>query len=431
MIETLGDLVLTRGGFDMSNPERRSNTLAEPDEWLVNALGGQRTHSGEVVTPNNAKFFGAVQAAWRLLSEVEASCPCHLYQRHADGRGRDRALNNYLYTLLHDSPNDEMDSFEFWLYMRQNRAGWGNGFALPKFSGAGRWTQFWPLRPDMMDVSRNENGVKVFRYDIGDAGSSMGGVKLSGRYLADEIIHVRGMGDDLLGWSPIRLEREGLGVGIAAQKSAASFFKNGARMSGVLEVQGKVKEADGETFNEKYAGSANTGKVLVIGQGSKFVSTTIPPEDAQYLATIKASRDEIWMIYGIPPHLMGDTEKSTSFGAGIEQQVLGFQKFTLLPSLKMAQQAFGMKLLGPNNRDLFIEFDMDGLLQADAKTRAEVLAIKRQNGVINANGWRKLDNENPIEGEEGEVYMVNSTMITVGAAIKAGKAPAEPAPPQQ
>jgi HK97 family phage portal protein len=173
--------------------------------------------------------------------------------------------------------------------------------------------------------------------------------------------------------------------------------------------------------------------VLVIGGGSKFVSTTIPPEDAQYLATIRASRDEIWMIYGIPPHLMGDTEKSTSWGTGIEQQVLGFLKFTVRPSLEMTQQAFEMVLLGRGERGLFIEFDVDGLLQADAKTRADVLAVKRQNGIVNADEWRALDNQNPIGGEVGESYLVNGTMIPVTVALQKTAAPTNPQPdnPQQ
>lgn len=427
MINTLADMVLMRGGYDMLAPERRSNTLADPDEWLLGAFGARPTHSGEVVSPSNAATFGSVQAAWRFLSETEASLPCHLYRRGADGRSKERATDHYLYSILHDSPNDEMTAFEFWQYMRQNRASWGNGFALPTYSLAtGKWKQIWPLRPDWMRVSRNANGVKVYEYDSGDAGSAMGGVKLSGKYLADEIIHVRGMGDDLVGWSPIRMEREGIGIGLAAQKASASFFKNGARMSGVLEVQGKVQQQDAETFNEKYAGSANTGKVLVIGGGSKFVSTTIPPQDAQYLVTIQASDRRVWMIYGIPPHLMGDTEKSTSWGTGIEQQVIGYQKFTQRPSLEMTQQAFEKGLLGRNNRELFIEFDIAAFLQADAKTQAEVMAIEAEHAILSVDEWRAFKNYNPVGGEIGNARLVNGTMVPVTVALAKTATPTTP-----
>jgi HK97 family phage portal protein len=422
-IETLADLVLTRGGYDMSAPERRSNTLADPDEWLVNALGGgYKTSSGEVVTPQTAMNFAAVQGALRFLSEVEASLPCHLYRRRPEGRGKDRATDSYLYTLLHDAPNPEQTAFEFWQAMRFNRASWGNAYALPMYSGTGRWTAIYPLRPDWMTVGRNAAGQKVYDYR-----PEWGPFRKT--YLASELIHVRGQGDDLVGYSPIRLLRDPIGIGMAAQRATGAFYRNGARHSGILEVKGKVRDTDSETFNEKYAGSSNTGKVLVIGEGNRFTPTSIPPEDAQYLETVRDVNRLVWMAYGVAPFLMGDTEKSTSWGTGIEQQVIGLQKFTLRPSLEMTQQAFERVLLAPQNRGMFIEFDMMGLLQADAKTQAEVLHIERQDGIISADDWRALKNYNPIGGEEGETLLVNSTMVPVKIALQGPATP--PAPPQQ
>jgi HK97 family phage portal protein len=433
-IETLADLVLTRGGYDMSAPERRSNTLADPDPWLLEAFGVQRTASGESVTPQSALTFAAVQAAHRFLSEVEASLPCHLYRRRFDASGnetpgKDKARDYYLYSMLHDAPNEEQTGFDFWQAMRQNRAAWGNAYALPLYSGTGRWTGIYPLRPDWMSVTRNAAGQKIYQYRPGWG-------PFERNYLASEIIHVRGMGDDLVGWSPIRLMREGIGLGMAAARSSASFYRNGARMSGVLSMPGKVRPGfDGkpspeeQSFQDKYTGAHNTGKVLVIGDGSKFTSTTIPPDDAQFLETVKDAGRFVWMVYGIPPHLMGDTEKSTSWGTGIEQQVIGLQKFTLRPSLEMTQQAFERVLLGVRERGMFIEFDIDGLLAGDAKTREEVLALRRQNGIIKTDEWRSLVNLNPLGGEEGEALLVNSTMVPIKTALQGPVAPT--APPQQ
>jgi len=397
----------------MGNPSERRSTLAQPSDWFIEALaGGHRTDSGEIVTPNTAMNFAAVQGAIRLLSEVEASLPCHLYRRHADGRGKDRATDSYLYTLLHDSPNPEMTAFQYRQYMRQNRAAWGNAYALPVWSGTGRLKALYPLRPDWMRVYRNVNGTKVYDYQPACG-------PFAGRYLPQDIIHIRGMGDDLVGWSPLKLLRQGIGLGLAAERFGASFFRNGARHSGILELAGKVKnlEETTERFNEKYAGAINAGKTLVIDQGSKFVATTIPPEDAQYLQTRSFQRSEIYLIYGIPPHMMGDTEKSTSWGTGIEQQTIGFLMFTLGPSLEMTEQEMERVLL-PGGTDLFIEHAIDGLLRSDAKTRAEVLQIKRQNGVINADEWRAYDNENPIGGEVGQAYLVNGAMVPVAAALQ-------------
>jgi len=419
-IETLADLVLMRGGYDMGAPMQRT----EPGQISPSALFGDdleawisHSDSGEIVTPSTAYNFAAVQGAIRFLSELEAGFPCHLYRRLAGGRGKERARDHYLYPLLHDSPNDEQTAFEFWQAMRQNRAAWGNAYALLRWAANGKWTQAIPLRPDWMRVTRNPAGRKLYQYRPAWGPHA-------GDYLPDDLVHVRGMGDDLVGWSPIKLLRQDIGRGMGAGKASSAFFKNGARMSGVLTAQGKIRDEDADSFNKKYAGAHNTGKVLVIGDGSKFVSTTIPPEDAQYLETIKDAGRFVWMVYGIPPHLMGDTEKSTSWGTGIEQQVLGFQKFNLRSSLEMTQQAFELRLLGRGNRELFIEFDMDSLLQADAKTRADVLGVKRQNGIINANEWRSLDNQNPIEGEAGEAYLVNGTMIPVTVALAKKNEPA-------
>jgi HK97 family phage portal protein len=428
-IETFGNLVLERGGFDLSNPiVQRSNPPPAPSDLFAvdTELWTNHTDSGEVVTPNTAKTFGAVQGAWRFLGATEASLQCHLYQRRPDGFGRDRAVGNYLYPILHDSPNEEQTSFEFWQAMRVNRAAWGNAYALLKHSGAGRWTEMIPLRPDWMRVTRNPNGTRIYQYRPAWGPHE-------GNYLASDVVHVREMGDDLEGWSPIRLLREGIGVGMAAQRATGAFYKNGARMSGVLTSDKPVRPGpDGspspeeESFQRKYAGAHNTGKVLVIGGGSKFTSTTIPPDDAQFLATVKDASRLVWMAYGIPPFIMGDTEKSTSWGTGIEQQVIGLLKFTMRPSLETTQQAFEMKLLGRGNRDLFIEFDIDAFLEADAKTQAEVFAIMRQNGVIMTDEWRAKKNLNPIGGEEGEALLVNGTMIPIKVALAKTNAPATP-----
>lgn len=420
-----------RSAWGNDTPNADALFLSGEGTGDIRDTGWYWTDSGENVTPNTAYNFAAVQAAHRLLSEVEASFPCHLCRRSADGRSKERAFDNYLYPLLHDSPNDEQTSFQFWQTMRQNRASWGNAYALLKWSSNNRWTQFIPLRPDWMKVGRNSNGVKVYEYRPGS------GQPYEGNYISSDLIHVRGMGDDLTGWSPIKLMRQNIGWGLAAARSAAAFYKNGARPSGVLTMPGKIQTgANGEpseaeeTFQKRYAGAHNTGRTLIIGDGARFVTTTIPPEDAQYLETIKDAGRFVWMVYGIPPHLLGDTEKSTSWGTGIEQQVLGFQKFVVRPSLEMTQQEFEYKLLGRGERELFIEFDMDGLLQADANTRAQVLAVKRQNGIINADEWRALDNQNPIGGEEGSAYLVNGTMIPVRVALQKTATPTNPQQPQ-
>ena len=416
-IETFLSLAKAAGHGPLPIPQRSAplSGITPGSDFYEMFTGGNSTASGESVTERTALNLAAVYGSVRLLAEVEASLPCHVYRYRASGIGKDKATDSYLYPLIHDAPNNEMSAFLYRLYMRQNRALWGNGYALPFWNAAGRLDSLWPLRPDLMQVYRNPNGTKVYDYDNGDAGSMMGGRKVSGRYLSADLIHVRGIGDDLVGYSPIRLHREGLGLAKAAEKFGASFFRNAARMSGILEFAGKVRDIPESmaVFNEKYAGAMNAGKILGIDQGSKFVSTTIPPEDAQYLQTRAFQRTEVYMMYGVLPHMMGDTEKSTSWGTGIEQQTIGFYTFTLAPSLEMTEQEMNLRLL---NSGLFIEHNVDGLLRGDAKTRAEVNHVKRNDGVINADEWRALENQNPIGGYEGSVYLVQGAMIPVSSA---------------
>lgn len=406
MIETFADLLLTRGGYDLL--EHRSwSGPGTIEQWpsLANldlSPGlAVNTHAGEWVSEHNALKYMAVYASVRILSLIDAALPLHVY-RDRPGGGKDKAISDYRYKLLHDQPNEEMTAAQFRMYMRQNRCLWGNAYALLKWNRAMRLEAIWPLRPDWMMVYRTKSGRKVYAYDPPDG-------LLGGYYSPDEILHFRGLGDDLVGYSPIKLARQSIGLGMAAETFGATFFRNGARHSGILELAGRVRDLDevGKKFSEKYAGAGNAGKVLVVDQGSKFVSTTIPPEDAQYLETRQFQSGEISAkIYGVPPHLTGDTEKQTSWGTGVEQMSIGFVTYTIMPECVLQEHEINVKILG---NGLYCKYSLDGLLRADAKSRAETLQIERRNGVITADEWRELNERNPIEG--GSELIVEKNMV--------------------
>lgn len=385
MIETLADLAL-RGGKPLSGwPEQRS-TLAEPESWMVEWAGGTKTAAGEFVGPSNALSYPAHLACVRILAEVESSLPLHVY-RSTDA-GQEKATGHYAYSLLHDEPNPEMSAALFRLYMRQNRATWGNGYALPEWNSAGRLRAIWPLRPDWMTVYRNTNGARVYDYQpaFGPRG---------GKYLDSEIIHVRGIGDDLIGYSPIRLMRESIGLGKAAERFGASFFRNGARFGGVLQVAGKLKPGSedqvSKEFDEKFSGAVQTGRSLVIDQGSKWTPTTIPPDDAQFLQTRQFQRSEFAAVHGVPPHLIGDTEKSTSWGSGIEQMGIGFMVYTVNPSLVLTEQEYNRKILGGG---FYCKHSVAGMMRGDAASRAAFYIAMVQNGIMDSDEVRELEELN-------------------------------------
>jgi HK97 family phage portal protein len=379
-IETLASMIQAAG---IELPSVRS-TLANPEPWLREALGASPTAAGEIVTPSNALTYPPVMTCVRILAEIEASLPLHVY-RDTDA-GKERASGHPSYRILHDEPNPEMSAALFRLYQRQNRALWGNAYALPEWDGAGRLRHLWPLRPDWMSVYRNTAGTKIFEYRPAYG-------PREGKYLEGEIIHVRGMGDDLVGFSPIRLARESIGLGKAAERFGASFFRNGARMSGVLQVEGRVRDLSQaqKDFDEKYAGASKAGRVLVMDQGSKFVSTSIPPDDAQFLETRSFQRSDLYGIYGVPPHMAGDTEKSTSWGTGIEQQFIGFVVLTVAPSTTLAEQEYNRKLLGGG---LYCKHSLSGLMRGDAKSRAEFYAVMVMHGIMTRDEVRELEDLN-------------------------------------
>jgi HK97 family phage portal protein len=416
-IETLGGLI-RNAGHEMRSWSGPGDIRQWPQLADMGYVGAG-TMSGEYVSEQNALKRMAVFASVRILSMIDAALPVHLY-RDLDTGGKEKATTDYRYRLVHDQPNDEMTAALFRMYMRQNKSLWGNAYAWIKWNGGNNHAEeIWPLRPDWMTVFRTKAGQKVYHYDPPD------GIR-AGYYSPAEILHFRNLGDDLTGYSPIRMFREDIGHNAAAAKASAAFFRNGARMSGVLTVEGKVKpgsngeDSDAErTFNEKFAGAHNQGKVLVIGSGSKFVSTTIPPEDAQYLATMQFTGGEIsTKVYGIPPHLTGDTEKQTSWGTGVEQMSIGFVTYTLMPDFVLQEAEWNMKLLGGG---VYCKYSLAALLRADAKSRAEAFQIMRRNGALSADEWREFEELNPIPG--GDKYAIEANMTTLE---KLGQEPAAP-----
>ncbi len=385
-------------------PARRSQAsgLANPEPWLVDALTfGQKTSSGQAVSEDSALNYTAVLACIRVLSETLASLPMHVYRR-LEPEGKERARGHYAYALLHDEPNPAMSAYTFKDVMMANAARWGNAYAWIDWTGAGRPRAFWPLRPDRMKVSF-VNRRLVYEYDCPRR-------QFSGKYLAEDIIHIRTLGDDLVGYSPIRLAREAIGLGMGAAQYGGKLFANGARIGGVLQVPGRLKdkrqfEAD---FNAKFAAAENAHKTLVIDDGAKFVATTFPPDDAQFLETRKFSRGEVASIYRVPPHLIGDLERATN--SNIEHQSLEFIKFTMLPWIVNWEQEFNRKVLGGG---FHCEFLLDALERADIQSRYAAYNTGIMSGMLNQDECRAREGMNPIPG--GNVHRMQMQMVPLTA----------------
>ncbi len=381
-----------------------------------------RSTAGKRVNEFTAMQTTAVYACVRILAESIAGLPLHVYAYR--GEGRERVPGHPLFTILHDAPNPEMTSFVFRETLMVHLLLWGNAYAQILRDRAGRVAGLYPLLPNRMSVNRDDDGRLYYTYQrVTDENPNF---KRGGEVIlpAEDVLHIPGLGfDGLIGYSPIAMARNAVGMALACEEYGASFFANGARPGGVLQHPGVLKDPAKlrESWQAVYGGAANTGKVAVLEEGMTYQQIGIPPEEAQFLETRKFQVDEIARLYRIPPHMVGDLDKS-SF-SNIEQQSLEFVKYTLNPWVVRWEQALQKALLLPEERKrYFIRFNVDGLLRGDYQSRMQGYAVGRQNGWLSANDIREMEDMNPIPAEEGgDTYLINGNMTKLrDAGIFAG-----------
>ena len=377
-----------------------------------------RTTSGKPVNERTAMQTTAVYACVRILAEAIASLPLHVYEYQDDG-GKKLVHDHPLYYLLHDEPNPEMTSFVFRETLMSHLLIWGNAYAQIIRDGAGRVLGLYPLLPDKMEVQRDDRGNIYYVYSRNSDENPMfkeyGNIKLK----AEDVLHIPGLGfDGLIGYSPIAMAKNAVGMTLACEEYGASFFANGANPGGVLEHPGVLKDPSKvrESWNSVYRGVNNAHKIAVLEEGMKYQQIGIPPEEAQFLETRKFQINEIARLYRIPPHMVGDLDKS-SF-SNIEQQSLEFVKYTLDPWVIRWEQSLQRSLLLPGEKGkYFIKLNVDGLLRGDYQSRMNGYAVGRQNGWFSANDIREMENMNPIPDEEGgNLYLVNGAMTKLADA---------------
>lgn len=377
-----------------------------------------RTTSGKPVNERTAMQTTAVYACVRILAEAVASLPLHVYEYQDDG-GKKLVHEHPLYYLLHDEPNPEMTSFVFRETLMSHLLIWGNAYAQIIRDGAGRVLGLYPLLPDKMEVQRDDRGNIYYVYSRNSDEKPMfkeyGNIKLK----AEDVLHIPGLGfDGLIGYSPIAMAKNAVGMTLACEEYGASFFANGANPGGVLEHPGVLKDPSKvrESWNSVYRGVNNAHKIAVLEEGMKYQQIGIPPEEAQFLETRKFQINEIARLYRIPPHMVGDLDKS-SF-SNIEQQSLEFVKYTLDPWVIRWEQSLQRSLLLPGEKGkYFIKLNVDGLLRGDYQSRMNGYAVGRQNGWFSANDIREMENMNPIPDEEGgNLYLVNGAMTKLADA---------------
>ena len=379
-----------------------------------------KSTAGKNVNERTSMQVSAVYACVRILSESVASLPLDLF-RYKPGVGSEKDRELGLYRVLHDEPNEEMTSFSWREAAMTHLCLWGNHYSQIIRNNAGSVIGLYPLLPDRMTVYRDDDTKEIYYVYRVTSDDVLPGVKAGEgvKLKAEDVLHIPGLGfDGLVGYSPIAMMRNSVGAAIASDEYSSRFLENGATPAGVLEHPGVLKDPKKlrESWHDAYGGSGNAGKVAILEEGLKFHTISISPADAQLLETRKFQVNEIARIFRIPPHMIGDLDKATF--SNIEQQSLEFVKYTLDPWLARWEQAMNRRLLNSyEKRDHYIQFNAEGLLRGDLKSRNEAYAVARQNGWMSANDIRRKEGMDLIPAElGGDRYLCNGNMVDIGSA---------------
>jgi len=357
------------------------------------------TASGKRVNEHTAMTVTAVYACIRILSEAIASLPLHVYRHRADG-GKERCIDHPLYYLLHDEVSSELTSFLFRETMMAHLLLWGNAYAQIIRDGRGQVVSLHPLLPNKMTVDRNEAGRLVYLY-LKD------GQQVPLR--REDVLHIPGLGfDGMVGYSPIAMAKNSVGLALATEEFGSTFFSNGANPGGVLESPGVISDPERlkASWHSQFS-KGNAHSIAVLEEGLKFHTIGIAPEAAQFLETRKFQLVEIARIFRVPPSMIGDLDRATF--SNIEHLSLDFVKFTLGPWVARWEASLRQALLLPGEkRSVFIKFNLDGLLRGSYKERMDGYAVGIQNGFFSVNDVRGLEDQNPVPF--GNVYRANGNM---------------------
>jgi HK97 family phage portal protein len=390
---------------------------------LTTLLAGPPSESGVAVTETTALHMPAVWRAVSVIANVSASLPLHTYRLGT----KDRVTVKLL-----DDPHPDLTKFELWRLLYVHRLLWGNAYAQKIRNNAGAIVQLWPVRPDRVKVEREKPSV-------GNPGGKVFWIKddegVVHSRTSREILHLPALGyDGLTGCSPIRAAAEGIGLGLAAERSAAKLYGSGNMISGVLQTEQRLTAEQAAqlkaSWNAKLSGSQAAHDVAVLDSGASFHPVTMPYKDSQFLESRQFQITEIARMFGVPLYLLMETQKSTSWGTGLEQQAQGFVTWDLAPTwLTPTEQRVSKELL-PSTQ--YAKYQLGGLLRGDSQARAVFYRAMRDTGAFSANDIRDLEELPPIDGPEGDMRLQPLSMAPLGSDPTAAEGvAATDEPPQE
>lgn len=378
-----------------------SMTITSPEQLEAALREGNVSAAGQPVTTETALRVAAVFACVRIRAGAVANMPMAI-KRRVDHRTRVDASDHPMWTVVSRRPNKWQKPAQFKRMMEAHVLLRGNAYAFKGRNLKGEVTSLTPLHPDRVEIEQRDDMTLEYIWTRKD------GAKV--RFAQDEIMHLMGLSlDGVRGVSVLGYAREAIGLSLAQDAHGSSVFRNGANVSGAITMPPGRSVTDEQAehlraqMDDFRSGGAREGKVILLEDGLKFEQMALTSEDAQWLEARKFSRGDIAMFFGVPPHMIGDTEKSTSWGPGIDSQTQGFVSFTLEDSLTAWEEAIGLDCLDwVKNPDLFARFNRNALVRGDLKTRWESYVKRMQWGVSSPNDILAFEDENPREG--GDIY---------------------------
>lgn len=375
-------------------------TITTSQEFEEALRTGSVSASGMTVTPDKAMRVAAVYAAVRVRCGIVANMPLHI-KRRVDDRTREDAADHPAWTILRRKPNRWQTPAQFKRMLQAHLILRGNGFAMIVPSVArGGVGELIPLHPDRVECKQNDDLSLSYVYTRKD------GRKITLKQ--SEVFHLVGLTlDGVHGVSAITYARETIGLSLAMEEHGATVFKNGARVSVVLKHPAKLGKEGIEnlraSLDEFRAGGEREGKALILEEGMDTGPLAMTAEDAQWIESRKFSRTDIAMFLGVPPHMIGDTEKNTSWGTGIEAQTQGFVTFSAEDDLTMWEETINRDLIG-DDVNVYARFNRAALVRGDIKARWEAYVKGRQWGIYSADDVRALEDMNPRPDGRGGEY---------------------------
>ncbi|WDS38313.1 portal protein [Caulobacter phage W2] len=399
--------------------------MSDPNHWMVRQVGGARTRAGVPINEHSAMTLPAAFSAIRTIANAMAMVPCQLMRRAinpATGRLETHpATDHRLFNVVARRPNERTTSHRWRQTTFGHAVGWGNGYSEIERNGRGEALGIWQLLPDRTAPELRDGNLR-YRTTVENRQFSLP---------HDDVLHFAGMGwDGFTGYSPIALAREALGLGKATEAFGASFFANDARSGGVLIHPGKLSDPAKDRVRdgfENQGGLENAHRIKVLEEGMKFVPTTIPPEDAQFLATQEFTVAQVARMFGVPLFLLHSHEKSTSWGSGLEEMGNSFVTYTLANWAVSAEQEMDSKLLTEEERasGLYFKFNFNAFLRGNVTARTAFYKAAINDGWMDPDEAREKEDMNARGGDASKLR------IPLNVRLEGEPPPEKPAPAKQ